>query len=100
MNHKYWKFKVEELIVVIDPLSPYDNQLGIIKQADNSKLRYIIEFEDGFKDGFWFHQIKPYRTEQELDALIDLSLALGEPAKWMFHEWLFEKKSRFQRDKG
>lgn len=99
MDHnKFKKFQVEQLVVVIDPLSPCENRLGIIKQADNAKMRYIVEFDDGYKDGFWYHQIKAYRTKEELESLIDLSLALGQPAEWMFQDWLFELKCRFGKD--
>jgi len=99
MNHnkknKAIKYKPDDMIIVVDPFSPFEDQLGVIQKADNKRMRYIVKFANGYQDSFWYHQIKPYRTKEELEALIDLSLALGSPAKWMFDEWIFELKCRF-----
>lgn len=93
----YRRYEAGDIVVITDPLSPCENRMGRISHADNEKMRYLVTFEDGFKDTFWYHQIMPYRTEEELDGLINLSLSLGPAAKWMFEEWVGEKKVRFKK---
>lgn len=90
------QYREGDIIIVVDPLSPYEDCIGEIIKADNERLRYMIKFKQGRKDTFWYNQIKPYRTIEELEALIDLSLTLGEAGKPLFEEWLIEYKEKKQ----
>jgi hypothetical protein len=92
-------YKKDDIVQVIDPLSPYENQVGYITKAENKLMRYEVEFGNGYKDTFWYHQIMPHRTKEMLEALIDLALALGPAAKDMFEDWVLEYKLRFPKER-
>jgi hypothetical protein len=99
MVKSFYRYKIDDIVQIIDPLSPCENQIGIIRKADNRKLRYEVELKNGYKDTFWYHQITVYRSKKDLEALIDLSLALGPAAKNMFEEWVAEMKRRFPEER-
>jgi hypothetical protein len=94
-KRKFKRYKKDDVVVVIDPLSPCENKVGVITKADNAAMRYKISFDDGYIDSFWYHQIMPYRPKEMLEALIDLSLVLGPAAKEMFEDWVMEYRLRF-----
>ncbi|WP_067923700.1 hypothetical protein [Alicyclobacillus shizuokensis] len=90
-----------DTVIVIDPLSPYDGWIGTIEVANPKKMRYLVAFEHKrVKDTFWYNQIRPYRSKEDLLAMIDLALALGPAAEWMFHDWVIELHTRFPETRG
>jgi|GEM_PF-4116324 len=90
------RYQPKDVVVVTCPFSPHEGKIGTVYEASNTKMRYLVRFEDGY-DSFTWNQIKHYRTEAELDALIDLSLTLGPAGLELFEDWSTEKLLRFPK---
>jgi len=91
----FYRYKHKDIVQVTDPLSPFEDRVGIICKADNKVMRYVVEFEDGYKESFSYNQIMPHRPKEALESLIDLSLALGPAAEDLFYDWVMEYQLRF-----
>jgi hypothetical protein len=96
MHTKMHHYKKDDAVIIIDPLSPYENREGFIAYADNKLMRYKVRFYKDLADTFWYNQIMPYRPKEMIESLIDLSLTLGPAGKEMFEEWAFEYRQRFK----
>jgi hypothetical protein len=95
MKKSFHRYKMGDIVEVIDPMSPYEKLIGEVIKAENRLFRYQVKFGKQLQDTFWYHQIMPHRTKEMLEALIDLSLALGPAAEEMFDDWVMEYKLRF-----
>ncbi|SFJ64933.1 hypothetical protein SAMN02799624_05371 [Paenibacillus sp. UNC496MF] len=99
MAKNFYKYKIGDIVQIVDPLSPCENKIGVVRKADNRQLRYEVELKDGYIDTFWYNQIIAHRPKEAMCALIDLALSLGPAAKDMFEEWVVEMNQRFPEER-
>ncbi|WDI05044.1 hypothetical protein PUW25_26100 (plasmid) [Paenibacillus urinalis] len=97
MKKDFVHYEPRDIVAVVCPLHPLEGMIGTIYEASNEKMRYLVRFDDGISDSFSWNQIKHHRSEDDLDALIDLSLTLGEAGVDLFEDWSTEKILRFHR---
>lgn len=93
-------FMEDDLIMVTDPVNKYFLKTGRIKNVDPLSGRYWVVMDDT-KTMYAFYptQIMRYLPDEDLDALIDLCLKLGKPAKKMFRAWVNQLKAQSRRKK-
>lgn len=93
-------YEEDDWIMVTDPVNKYFLKTGRIKSLDILQGRYWVTL-DVTKTMYAFYptQMMRYVADEDLDALIDLCLKLGKPAKKMFRAWVNQLKAQSRTKK-